>query len=430
MATFKVEIKSGDQRRDGKYPISIRLTHKRVPLSITTGLYATPKQLNKDFTIKDAFLYRSADKIVQKYEKLVQELGINLNLYSTKELKEYLLRNTGTREGESRIVDFFAFAKTYIDEIRNEHEGTADNHESAIANLKRYVGSDKLDINSITYPFLQEYLSWMKRDGGMKTKAELRTKKDTLKPLGVRGQSLYLGSIKKIHKEARKKYNKHEKNEILIPLQPFEFFEIPEVKPQVTVEEKALPIEMIRAIRDYTPKMTRDELARDCFMISFYSCGMNSVDIYSCTDILSGSIRYFRSKTTGRKKNRAEMRVRIEPELKALLNKYKGTDNVYSFSERYSTPDNFNKAINKGLKHIAKTIGLDDLKYYWARHSWASIARNDCDVPKDVVSICLTHSDDTPTTDLYIKRDWSKVYNANRKVLDYLGEDNKKKKES
>jgi len=40
------------------------------------------------------------------------------------------------------------------------------------------------------------------------------------------------------------------------------------------------------------------ELAKDMFMLSFYLCGMNAVDLYAANyEIKNGRIEYYRSKT-------------------------------------------------------------------------------------------------------------------------------------
>ena len=57
----------------------------------------------------------------------------------------------------------------------------------------------------------------------------------------------------------------------------------------------------------------------------------------------------------------------------------------------------------------------------WARHTWATIARNDCRINKDDVALCLGHEDsDNKVTDVYIQYDYSIIDESNRKVLDTL----------
>lgn len=50
---------------------------------------------------------------------------------------------------------------------------------------------------------------------------------------------------------------------------------------------------------------------------------MNAVDLYTCTDLKKGRITYQRTKTKNRRADKAEISVRIEPELKALMKNIK-----------------------------------------------------------------------------------------------------------
>lgn len=77
--------------------------------------------------------------------------------------------------------------------------------------------------------------------------------------------------------------------------------------------------------------------------------------------------------------------------------------------------------MNKGLKQIGTALGIDDLEFYAARHSWATIARNDCGIDQYTVHAALNHVDDKMrVTDIYIAKDWGPVNDANLKVMNYV----------
>lgn len=82
-------------------------------------------------------------------------------------------------------------------------------------------------------------------------------------------------------------------------------------------------------------------------------------------------------------------------------------------------------AVNNHLDKIGKSIELEQkLTTYYARHSFATIARNDCRLPKDDVAMALNHVDQsTKVTDIYIKPDWSIIDNVQRAVIDKLNEE-------
>lgn len=55
---------------------------------------------------------------------------------------------------------------------------------------------------------------------------------------------------------------------------------------------------------------------------------------------------------------------------------------------------------------------------YAARHSWATIARGPAGNEKATVDEGLVHKGDYSLADIYAERDWSRINEANRRVLD------------
>ena len=94
---------------------------------------------------------------------------------------------------------------------------------------------------------------------------------------------------------------------------------------------------------------------------------------------------------------------------------------AFTFHQLYADEKNFNKAINKGLKKVGKEVGVPDLTFYSARHSWATIALNKCGVDKYAVHAALNHADpEMKVTDIYLEKDWSVINAANEKVMNYV----------
>ena len=66
-------------------------------------------------------------------------------------------------------------------------------------------------------------------------------------------------------------------------------------------------------------------------------------------------------------------------------------------------------------------MGIDDLEYYAARHSWATIALNKVGIDKYTVHAALNHVDESMrVTDIYIERDFVNENKANDKVVKYV----------
>jgi integrase len=150
---------------------------------------------------------------------------------------------------------------------------------------------------------------------------------------------------------------------------------------------------------------------------------MNSADLFNCMEINDDTITYYRTKTTARRLDKAKMTVKIPPFLKQLFEKYrdKTGQHVFKFYRLYNTDKNFNRAINIGLKTIGDKLNIDDLEFYAARHSWATIALNKCGIDKYVVHEALNHIDESMrVTDIYIERDFVNENKANAKVIKYV----------
>jgi integrase len=74
------------------------------------------------------------------------------------------------------------------------------------------------------------------------------------------------------------------------------------------------------------------------------------------------------------------------------------------------------------MKDLRKIIGIDDITFYWARHTFANTARNACRMSKDDVALALNHVDEGHrTTDIYISKDWKIVDEVQEKVVRLLG---------
>ena len=80
---------------------------------------------------------------------------------------------------------------------------------------------------------------------------------------------------------------------------------------------------------------------------------------------------------------------------------------AFRFYQMYNTAYNLNRAINVGLKEIDKLLKVDNLEFYAARHSWATIALNKVGIDKYTVHSALNHVDEAmKVTDIYIERDF------------------------
>lgn len=426
--TLKEVILKHQKRVDKTWNVKIRVTHERQSAYIPTEHYLVAKQISSDFTkIKDEFIADEVRKDIARLRIEISKLGGNVSKYTAKSLAEYL---SGKRkhEGEKGLF-VFPFIDKVNEELSSEGRNSVASGNSALKNnLKEWLKRDNLEFKEITVKFLREFEAFL-------------TKK--MEP-GARGVESNLGYLRTIFNLARIEFNDEDLEEIKIPGNPFERYKIPKSKEP---EKRSILVDILLRVRDYkyTPQskyehkreISRPELARDVFMLSFYLCGMNSKDIYllSADQIQEDRITYNRAKTKNRRDDQAKTSIKIEEEALDLFLKYKDPDGVraFSFYHRYTDERTFNSNLNKGLKHISEEIKKElekerpneainiDIDFYAARHTWATIARVNCGVIEDDISFALVHSDSVKgVTGKYITKDFSLIDRANEKVLAFV----------
>ena len=419
MLTINAEIKSDGKKVDGTYNVKLRFTLGRKIRRRATSLFVMPKDLTKELKIKASSpIKREVDNLVRSYQEKCAALQIELNHYTIDEVMDFL-------DGErlkQQTIDFIKFSREWI--ASTSIKG-APNYTTAVNALVRFVGKEELDINLVTQDFLEGFKSFLNKEREARTKKLLQQGK---RVPSNRSLSLYLVSIKKLFNEAKKKYNRKEKNLILIAHSPFDDFSIPR---QEATRKRAISSDIIKKVWKLPYKdmkkgyksTCRYNLAKDCFILSFCLMGMNSADLYFATDIQENTITYNRTKTKARRLDEAKMQVDIPDIIMPIVEKYrdKSGKRIFNFYRYYADEKSFNKAINYGLKEIGSLLGIDDLEYYAARHSWATIALNKVGIDKYTIHAALNHVDDAmKVTDIYIERDFVNENKANRKVVKYV----------
>ena len=419
MLTIKAEIQRDKLRQDGSYNVRIRFTKDRKVKRISTSLFVTKADLTDKFTIReDSLIKQETDRLILHYRTTFTEMHLETKALDVNEIVARLT----SREESDKPVDFIQFAKEWI---ANSTLKGAANYTSALNSLIRFNKSEKLYTHQITSDFLQEFIAFLFNES--KERAEQLKKKGKRVP-STRSTSLYLMSIRKLFNEAVKQYNKPDQGLIRIKNTPFAYFHIPK---QEATRKRAITPEQIRKMAQL-PYQTvykgihytnRFNLAKDCFLLSFCLMGINSVDLFNATEYDGKVLTYYRTKTKGRRMDKAKMVVDVPKMLQPLFDKYKDMTGkrIFNFYQSYVNEKAFNKAINKGLKEIGDILGIDDLEYYAARHSWATIALNKVGISKYVVHEALNHIDESMrVTDIYIERDFSNENSANAKVIKYV----------
>ena len=420
MLTIKAMVRKDGLRVDRTYNVKLCFTYKRKVKRLSTSLFVREQDLTKSLNIKDGTEIKSkVDKLIETFKDRCDKLQVDANYYTLDEIIDLL----NTEDERQKPVDFILFSQNWI---ANTTIKGKKNYQSAVNAFITYLGTEHLEASKLTASILNGFINYLQKQSELRaielTKAGKRVTTN-------RSISLYMGSLRHLFNEAKKKYNDYDCNIIRITNSPFEYVTIPK---QQATRKRAISSEMIKAIWQYPYESRTDgslkqdsvvNLAKDCFILSFCLIGMNSADLYNCTEISNNTITYYRTKTTARRLDKAKMEVTIPSIANGLLEKYrdKTGHHVFKFYQLYNSYSNFNRAINLGLKTIGAKFNLIDLEFYAARHSWATIALNKVGIDKYTVHAALNHVDESMrVTDIYIERDFVNENKANAKVVKYV----------
>lgn len=427
--SFNYVILPHHRKKDGTIPVNIRMTHNGKSKYATTSLVVTKEQLTRKMDrITDQRILDAVTRKLMEYRDAVAAIE-GAEYYTADRLWEAV---NDILKGGSRTpfhLDIFEFGR---DKMAAMEPKTAEGYQTSLNALKRFIGSDTIDINDITYQFLLKFRLFLESEPPLangKGKHQPKAK-------GSRAVSYYLSCLRALHNMARAEHNQDEIGRMPIPLQPFKKGLIPA---QPTTKHRTLTVAQTKTLASVElPDGSQAELARDVFMLSLAMIGENTIDLYHATeDELSEGIQtYNRRKTDSVRADNAEMRVRIEPEAEQLIERYRGIDgkHLLNFHTRYSDHRNFNNMVNKGLKKVAEAVNAiaekdktaerlpEGLNFYYARHTWSTLAMNACGIDFDTVHQSLNHArrGADRVTGIYVEQDYTKVWEANRKVLDLL----------
>jgi integrase len=419
MATVSAKVFEHHKKADGTYNVKICVHHNNQRKYIDTVHYVVKKQLTAKMKIKDTFINDLVDQQLKGYRKIISELGERLEFFTAENLKSYLCEIDAD-------VDFIKFCAEHIAQTKKEgRTGTYQNFRLVRNSLLDYFKRDTVSITEINSNMLISYERFLRSERTMERpngqKSVTTTK--TVKGVSDSGLHNHMRDLRTLFNAARNKYNNEDLGIYRIKHYPFKKYKIG--SPPLT-KKRNNTLEQIRLIRDCkTTAESRAEMAKELYMLSFYLCGTNAVDFYNLNkgNIRNGRVEYNRSKTKGKRKDNAFISIKIIEEAKPLLEKYIG-----KLSTRYINSDGLNKALEMGMKQIRKLTGLNELTLYWARHTFATIARNSCGMSKDDVAQALNHVDNEhTTTDIYIEKDWRIVDRVQMNVVILLRKLDKKK---
>lgn len=407
MAVFTTVVRG--KRNDGYYPVYIRVTHGSGNVAyIKTTFVVSEKGLKKTYTksgkekieVSDSRILKECMNEIAGYVRKLNEVDSEkMNIH---EVIHYLTNN------EEEDLSFTSFAAEFINNMVNENrKNPSRNYKLAVKRLHEFYRKDNILFKELTTLNLTNWIESMKDSS--------------------RKRNLYPTCIKTIFNAALLQYNDEDRDIIRIKKNPFNRIKIPKNKPS---EKRSIEADVIRQFFN-TPvrekvfgDFTKEQIAHDVCMLVFCLAGINTADLY---DLKQDSLRnenklcYNRKKTRDKSDYEAYTEITIPDIIYPLLERYKGKKGLFCFSERYCDSNTFASVVAKGCKSICNKAGItENITPYSFRHSWATIAINDCQATLDDVAFSLNHASAHKITTTYIRPDYSRIDQLNNKVIKFV----------
>lgn len=160
MITYKPIIIQGGRRRDGTFPVKIRVTFKGVTRRLPTTLVCTDADLTRSGRIKNATILEKAGELIARMRATTADLSpFTLQAWDVDKVVEHILT---ALTAESFRLDFIAFGREFI---TSKAEGTRAQYTTALNAFARFLDGGAIDINDITRTLLVQFQEWADSQG-------------------------------------------------------------------------------------------------------------------------------------------------------------------------------------------------------------------------------------------------------------------------
>lgn len=419
MITFEPIIIPNNKRNDGTYPVKIRVYFNGKSRRLPTTWVCQPSDITrtkrKSVKIKkDAGVRDKANELIKRMRKVTDN-------FSMAELEgrdvDWVVRKIKDGMMDEKFhLDFFEWGEKYI---QSKNISTRKAYERALNALERYLGERVLDINDINKMMLLEFMEFVDNEPKMyydrANKVFIPTDKEKV---AKASSSLLLMKLQHIFNAAKDRYNDEDDEILRIPRSPFST--IKKVFPSGGKGQKALHRDVIQKMILAQTDDASIRTAIDAFIVSFALMGANLADLYLATPFQGDEWIYNRVKTTERRADGAELRVKIPSQIKPFLQRLQEGDGGWwlpRLHEVGAKKHTCNEKINDYLRRWQTATEVEDFTFYAARHSWATIARA---LGVDLASVndCLCHKDSLEMGRRYAPLTWEQKNEINQKVIE------------
>jgi len=406
---LSVVLETRRAKATGRFAVKIRFNFKNQAYYVGTGVEVPKENFMQGKIIglpKATMLNYVVGQKLEYTQNVLEDLQLR-GLLKTKfktgtEVKRFIESGIDGYDELNRDDRMKLHFKTYVENHLQKYtsKSSADQYRLMLKKVEAYCELENLFIPDLTVGWLKDFDTFCDKTG-----------------MSVNGKGNYLRAIRTVFNDAI------DRDLIGIDKYPFRRFKIKKAKTKhrnITIEDfryiisfnyEKLYAELKEKSKRHTSEFPDVKRYVDLFLLSFYLCGMNIKDLLllNKADIRNGQLSIMRYKTD------EPVVIRIEPEAKEIIQRYPGKKYLLDFLDTYSTDDykNVEKRMNENIKNV-----LPFVTGYWGRHSWATFA-GELDIPDVIVDIAQGRTVQG-MSGIYIKRNISKISDANRKVIDYV----------
>ena len=403
MAKLSLSLDERSQR-NGMQLIRLKITNKGTNAFAGTGVYVEPEYFVK-YSLYDPIrgrAYMAAEKreqvrlFVKRFEDVMAAVDpVELDQLMASEIKAMAVGSKSVPNRDASGVsnkeasgDFLKWFEQYGESRRTAK--TQESYAYGLKVLKAYCEARRLwtlSIGEIDYARVSDFGRWLGESKGDATRHMIES------------------YVRAAYKEAQRC------RMVSRDLDPYLDYSI---KPVPQREIDCLTAKQMRMLMTAELPTKGMQWGRDLALMSFYLCGANLLDLYEMQEPTNGEVVFVRHKIEGH--DRQSIHIRIEPELRALLDRYKGDGQMLHFKATYANYESFRHKIGHRLRDVSREIGFD-VNMAKVRRTWATIAGS-LRIEELVIDKSMGHVVRTVTASHYEKYDWSRTAEANRKVLD------------
>jgi integrase len=383
---YHYQQKSIEPRK--RYPVRLRVCFRRRSKYFSLRVQLTQAEFQK--LLSSPGLKQEFQQVTHFLNKAV---GIVNDLREQFSWEEFEQRFFVKAAAPTSPVDLFGSIQEYASMVAEEGRlKTSASYLSTLQRVRWYHNTKVLPLHAVTKEWLSGFSEAMRRDG-------LKTASIGIYTRNIRAifnWEISRGRVKPEHYPfGRNKFK----------------------PPSSTRVKKALTVEDVMKIFDFSPRTETESWCRDLWLFSYLANGMNIKDIalLRYENIVDSEIHFVREKTKRKSiENQRLVHVHLHPKMLDIIDRWGNVDRSpgqfifgildasnLSAVQEYRNVNQAIKTINKYMKRIGAELGLSKQPTCnFARHTYSTVLKR-ANVPIEVISEALGHFS-VKTTEIYL----------------------------